>query len=653
MAEAIYKVQDPQGNIREIAGPEGASDADVIAQAQRLFATEAAPSSPADRIPGVKPERKQTGDIVSSSIIRGVSGLAGLPVDALNLLRAARNKAQGTQYPGFTGGSADIVKGIESVTGTPLYRPETSGERMAASVIEGAASGGPFGRVGALIGGISGAGGEIGERITGGPGGRIAGSLLAGGGAGILSSVRRPTGSVLNDLLDETDPRTLDAAQRLINDARRQGITLTGPEAIAQARGSATEPLLGIQRVVEQSRGGGPTMAATMAARPEQNRAAFQGILGRIGPQVADPTDIAPRVQQAAEATITQARQAGNQAAAGLYAAAGSQRVPASTWNSITSNPAIADALARVRNNPLLGLQNEQVGSVRWLDAAKKYLDELAQPSMGASALERTGASAATRAASDLRTSVDQAVPAYRQARGIVEQNIRQNVEPLQRQPIGQLAEATTFPAQRAILFPANPETLTPQAVRQTIGRLRVQDPTAARDLTRQFLETQFDEVTQGLVSGGNAMGGAKFAAAITGNTKQAQNIRAAVESVGGRDALTGFNRFIQIMEAQGKRQAGGSMTEFNKQITEELSRGGIAGGAASTAASPGKLLTAASDWWQRFQYGGNTRELADIFTDPQSVERMRRLAMLNPGTERAQAIAAVIAASNVPQREQ
>ncbi len=37
MADQIYKVRDPQGNIREIKGPAGASDAEVIAQAQRLL----------------------------------------------------------------------------------------------------------------------------------------------------------------------------------------------------------------------------------------------------------------------------------------------------------------------------------------------------------------------------------------------------------------------------------------------------------------------------------------------------------------------------------------------------------------------------------------------------------------------------------------
>ena len=39
MSDQTYKVQDPQGNIREIRGPAGASEAEIIAQAQKLFAT--------------------------------------------------------------------------------------------------------------------------------------------------------------------------------------------------------------------------------------------------------------------------------------------------------------------------------------------------------------------------------------------------------------------------------------------------------------------------------------------------------------------------------------------------------------------------------------------------------------------------------------
>ena len=40
METQVYKVRDPSGNLREIRGPVGASDADVIAQAKRLFAAD-------------------------------------------------------------------------------------------------------------------------------------------------------------------------------------------------------------------------------------------------------------------------------------------------------------------------------------------------------------------------------------------------------------------------------------------------------------------------------------------------------------------------------------------------------------------------------------------------------------------------------------
>ena len=57
MADQIYKVRDPQGNIREIRGPAGASDNEIIAQAKKLFAApqQAIPSAPPGQIPGAGP----------------------------------------------------------------------------------------------------------------------------------------------------------------------------------------------------------------------------------------------------------------------------------------------------------------------------------------------------------------------------------------------------------------------------------------------------------------------------------------------------------------------------------------------------------------------------------------------------------------------
>jgi len=612
-----------------------------------------------------------SGNWATTALARAGTGLAGAPGDVMSLIgqapAAVLNKMSEirsrvhddvprvnfrpvTTETGY--GSQMLTKGVENVTG-PLYKPTGTGERYGAAVVEGAAAGSPGGVPGMVMGAVSGASGELADQLfPGNPYSRLVGNLVGAGGTGIAQSIRRPAGAVIDDALKGVDPATLDRAQALITEARARGITLTGPEAIAQMQGTANAPITNIQRIVEQSRGGGPVMSGVLSQRPAENRQAFTGVLNQVGPQVADPTAIAPRIQTAATDVVDSARQAGNTAARPFYQAAETQRVPASTWNSAVSDPAIAAALQRVKRDPLLRLQNETEGSVRWLDAAKKYLDEAANPNLTATALERTGAANAAGAARDVRSGVDAVVPAYQRARGIVEQNMENVVKPLERQPIGQLANADTFAKQKAILFPANPETLTPQAVRQTISQLRMRDPTAAQDLTRQFLQTQFDEATQKLIKGQNEWGGAKFSSIIMGNDQQAKNLRAAIEALpNGKQALPGFNKFIEIMEAQGKRQPAGSMTEFNKQGTAELSRGGIVGGAVSTATSPSKLTSVARDWWERFQYGKNSEELARIFTDPQSVTKMRQLAMMDKGSATAQALAISIIQGN-PQQE-
>lgn len=64
MADQIYKVRDPQGNLREIKGPAGASDDEVIAQAKKLFGTtEPAAPAPAGEIPG--PRKTSPLDLLS------------------------------------------------------------------------------------------------------------------------------------------------------------------------------------------------------------------------------------------------------------------------------------------------------------------------------------------------------------------------------------------------------------------------------------------------------------------------------------------------------------------------------------------------------------------------------------------------------------
>jgi hypothetical protein len=109
MADQIYKVRDPQGNIREIKGPAGATDDEVITQAQKLFA---APSE-------VPAQRKE----------RGFFGTIGAPIEAIS---------QGVISGGgnvMLGGQRLLGKGLSAVGAedTGAFLQEDAARRLAQS----------------------------------------------------------------------------------------------------------------------------------------------------------------------------------------------------------------------------------------------------------------------------------------------------------------------------------------------------------------------------------------------------------------------------------------------------------------------------------------------------------------------------------------
>lgn len=92
MADKIYKVRDPQGNIREIKGPEGATDEEVIAQAQKLFSQ---PSS--EGIPGKRAEPSflsQVGQQVGNVVAGGLRGAGSIGATLIRPFESAEENQQ-------------------------------------------------------------------------------------------------------------------------------------------------------------------------------------------------------------------------------------------------------------------------------------------------------------------------------------------------------------------------------------------------------------------------------------------------------------------------------------------------------------------------------------------------------------------------------
>lgn len=141
MADQIYKIRDPQGNIREIRGPEGASDEEVIAQAQKLFAAPAQSQihKPSD-VSGIPGPRQEAGalarfgrglaslaDVTVGGVLPAVVQQVGYPVArALQMSPQEATQAIG----GITRAVEQPFGKAFGVTQTPEYQQEASRQLM-------------------------------------------------------------------------------------------------------------------------------------------------------------------------------------------------------------------------------------------------------------------------------------------------------------------------------------------------------------------------------------------------------------------------------------------------------------------------------------------------------------------------------------------
>jgi hypothetical protein len=599
-------------------------------------------------------------EIASGAALRGVSNLIGLP-NAIDQLIAAGVRAGGEAIglpPAYNAPpmallpSSEAVAGFLQSIGLPVNRrPESVAGKIAAGAIEGAASS-PFGAGGIIAGALGGGGAEAaGQALEGTPyeqAGRVAAGvtlpLLAGG----VRSIPATSSSIARDALEGVTPSQVEMAQRLIETARGKGIDLTVAEALAQVTGRT--PLQDVQRVVEQSRGGGIIMQDLLNRRPGQVQGAVTRELDGIGPAVADPSEIPPRLQAAAQGVIDDAVRARTQAVNPLYQAADTVSVPDEKVRSLVANLDMimaSDKTGYLSSGPLRNLRDrlmpdgEPITDIANLDRLRKAVrDTLDRPDLSGPAISKETEARVNEALDYLRTRMESSSPEF--AKGLRSyQEITENVvNPAVRSPVGQLAatdplDPGAFAKQRQILFPAKPETLTPNAVRRAILEVNEKDPTAARDLTRQFLQNAFNDASKKqLTNAENA--GARFRVLVAGNPQQERNLAAALEALdpkNGTSIRQGFENLLQVLEATGRRQAPGSQTEFNRLLTREMEQGG-----AAQALKPKQTI---DEFIRRARYKRNAEELADILTDPNAIDRLKRLSVLAPNSEPAVAIVA------------
>ena len=202
MADKIYKVRDPQGNIREIKGPEGATDEEVIAQAQKLFSQ---PSS--EGIPGQRAEPSflsQVGQQVGNVVAGGLRGAGSIGATLIRPFESAEENQQrraamdaalasmGAQPDSLAYGAGKIGAEIAGTSGVGGLAAKGLG------LIPGVAKAAPNMLAAIRSGGFS-AGNAVGTPALVA---RMAGGAITGGAsAGLVNPEEAKTGAIVGGAL--------------------------------------------------------------------------------------------------------------------------------------------------------------------------------------------------------------------------------------------------------------------------------------------------------------------------------------------------------------------------------------------------------------------------------------------------------------------
>ncbi|KFC74506.1 hypothetical protein FG93_01092 [Bosea sp. LC85] len=280
-----------------------------------------------------------------SGLVRGTTGLLGTIGDGANLLgnfsddatNWLRDKAidagGGALVERFWDplpprrnavadfiGSENINRGVDAAAatlgGSPVtnYKPKTIAGKYTQTVgefIPGALAGpGGVTRNAVVFGVLPGLASEAAGQATKGsavePYARAAAAAATGGVAAVTAKPATAEALIARQMRG-IDAAIVDAAGELMKSDYGRKISLTLPEALAFASNGRGKSLIELQRLVEDSRGGGGIMENFMARRPAQVEAAAEHAFDTIAPQSRSPSMIGPDIGQAAKDTIQEA----------------------------------------------------------------------------------------------------------------------------------------------------------------------------------------------------------------------------------------------------------------------------------------------------------------------------------------------------------
>lgn len=467
-------------------------------------------------------------------------------------------------------------------------------------------------------------------RLVGGFGGNVVGALTKG---------IDPIGNLVRYATRNMTEEQWAEAERLARQGGRTPIRLTGPEIISEATGGGS-PLIDVQRYVEGDLvHGGSIMRPFMADRPNQFEEANNLVLDSLGiPRSDRPTALGARVQTSAQEVIDRARQALNAQTQPLYEAAGNELLAPQDYATLMNDPSYAAALQRLRDHPELGprYHNYADNSVAVVDAVTKDLfargeanANIANPEYGPYL-----GSVRTGTADTARTTARDTSVLYDEALRQQEAGREGPLTDLTAGPVGKVANSggdTRTVANE--IWPTNPLPGVAPEIAHAVNQLTAAAPVHTPQLARNAWEDRFSTAMEPTQNMDRSFGGAKFSNAMTGTPDKQAVLEAVINNIGSGGALPVIDDVLTAMRMTGRRKQQGSNTEFNRTLTNALEANPKVTLAHMIATGGANLFSRASDFANRVARHGQISDIADLFTDPQSVERMRAMALARMNT--------------------
>ena len=296
------------------------------------------------------------------------------------------------------------------------------------------------------------------------------------------------------------------------------------------------------------------------------------------------------------------------------------------------------------------GKPEKLVTDIKNLDLVRKYFrDKIELPAMSADAMPKEVAGVMNPILADLRQAMVDSSEKFSRGKELYQQISNDRIAPLLKGVIGKVADkgadatkAANYDRVMGVLSDNKPGSHI--RIRVLADELKAVDKTAFPNIVRAHLEEAFNRASSKLQGRENSNIGSKLVKILEGTPQDKLNTKMMISKVANTQGQNptkvyqGFRNLLDVLDATGRVPGMGSQTQTRQEMAK-LAHESLAADALEAASF--HPLHSAANRLRDIYYRGAYNKLADVFTSPNSIKEMRKLAELKPQSIEAQRMVA------------